>query len=337
MLRRLAVSLLSAGVVLSGPAIRASAQTADTEQPTVLDDVLVEGRSIRPEVRRFVGSVAAPAPDRAPARWEGSLCVGVLNLQADVAHAMADRVSDIAADLGLEIGAPGCKPNLVIMATGDGAALAQELVRTRRPQFLLRTAGASAGERGLQDFQTSPAPVRWWNVSLPINEDTGQPAVRVEGQSPFMGITNGGRNPSDYGPLATVTMGSRLSTSVSDQLQQVLVILDINKAAGADFTQLSDYVAMVGLAQIDPKADTSGFDTILNLFDPGASPPAALTPFDLAYLHGLYDAQGRSRFVRARTAAVAAEMERALRRTRAPVGATADPGNEGAAPKIIRP
>jgi hypothetical protein len=294
------------------------AQVADPQldEPVELEEILVDGRPLTAVVRQFVGSVAAPARDRGPARWEGELCVGVVNLSAEPAQYLVDRVSDIGAALDLRIGAPGCKPNLIVMFTLDGGDLARSLVRTRPNDFLESTTGASRGRTALRAFQDAETPVRWWNVSLPVNEDTGLASVRLPGQTPFAGgvITR----PSDVGSLGSIVTGSRLSSEVKDVMQQVLVIVEINAIAPLPFNSVADYVAMIGLAQIDPTHDTSSFDSVLNLFQPGQAAPPGLTDFDWAYLHGVYDAERRFRSARGLTGEVAVGMERELRKRARP-------------------
>ncbi len=289
----------------------AHAQTMPTDEVTQVEDVIVDGAPIRSEVQRFVGTVAAPAPSRGPARWDGDLCVGVVNLQTEAAQFMADRISDIGAELGLRIGGPGCKPNLVVMATSDGAALASELVRTRPREFMVRTGGASLGREALEAFQTSDRPVRWWHVSLPVNEDTGLAAVRLPGQQPFAGGPIS--RPSDLGSYGMTVMPSRINNEIKDELQQVLIIVDISRLGQAPFDQVADYTAMVGLAQIDPDVDMSHFQSILNLFRTDEALPSGLTDFDWAYLRGLYEARQMTISARGRVGEVAAQMERALR------------------------
>lgn len=63
-----------------------------------------------------------------------------------------------------------------------------------------------------------------------------------------------------------------------------------------DFGALSDYVALVSLAQFQMDGDTSSFSTVLNLFDEGADRSAGLTQWDRDYLKSLYNAdQDRAR------------------------------------------
>ena len=105
-----------------------------------LGDVVVEGRRLRSVVQNFVGEVAAPATgDRGPARWNGPVCIGVVNLRAEVAQYIVDRASDVARELGLEAGEPGCAANVLIIAAADGQAVAERSGKgSRGADWMLR-------------------------------------------------------------------------------------------------------------------------------------------------------------------------------------------------------
>jgi hypothetical protein len=139
--------------------------------------------------------------------------------------------------------------------------------------------------------------VRWWHVSLPVNSETGAVAVRIPG----------------YDPPRTGVMASRLTTVIQNDLRRAYVIIDIDQAEGVSFRQMTDYVAMVAFAQIDPEADLSGFPTILNVFD---NPTIAfgLTDWDQSYLGSLYGAELNRSNPNAQSGAVAALMFRERRR-----------------------
>src|SRR6476661_3151834 len=123
-------SVLGLALALSAP------QTAPPPQdpaPTTLEDVVVERRALEDMARDFMEDVAAPNRRRGLARWNTPLCVGVASLQKDVAQAIIDRVSDVAGELGVRIGEPGCDANALIVASDDGAGMARALVQ-RRPR-----------------------------------------------------------------------------------------------------------------------------------------------------------------------------------------------------------
>lgn len=254
-------------------ALQSAPQTPQNPPAAQLEDVVVEGRILREAVDRFVDDIVAPPVGRGPARWDRKVCVGVLNLRRDAAQVVVDQVSRIALDLGLEPGDPGCRPNILIIASSDGEAMARILVERSPHAFRPNYAGASRGASALDRFQASTSPVRWWHLSLPVTE-TGDIAVRMPG---------GGV------PLVRQD-GSRLTTRLRNDLRRAYVIIDLDRMDGVTFQQLGDYIGMVTMAQIDPEAETAAYDTVLNLFDaPGAV--TGLTEWDRSYLSALYDAE----------------------------------------------
>lgn len=280
---------------------------------TAVEDIVVLGTPLREQVETFADTVVAPPHGRGPARWSArsGICVGVVNLQREAAQAMADRVSEVALELGLPVGEPGCSPNILIIATDDAPTLTAALVDRSPNAFRPPYSGSSRSRLQLRRFIESDAPVRWWHVSLPVNSETGGIAVRIPG----------------YAPPQTGTMASRLTTVIQNDLRRAYVIIDIDQAEGVTFQQLADYVAMVAFAQIDPDADLSGFPTILNVFD---NPNIAygLSDWDQAYLGSLYDAELNQRNPTAQSGAVAALMFRERRRAEAEAEALADEPTE---------
>lgn len=251
-----------------------SAPQIDPDAAVDLGDVTVSGRRLDEATRDFVGEVAAPARGRGLARWRGGVCVGVANLQNDLAQYIADRVSTVAEDLGLKPGEPGCQPSVLIIAVTNANDFTAQFVAKRPRLFIVGGGGMDLGRSGLERFKTNDQPVRWWTVSMPVDADTGAIATRL---------------PGEEAPVVSTT-ASRLSTQIVDDTKRVFVIVDIDKINGVSLGQLSDYLAMVVLAQVDPSADTSRYATVLNVFnDPSQTP--GLTDWDLAYLEGLYDAQ----------------------------------------------
>ncbi len=99
-----------------------------------------------------------------------------------------------------------------------------------------------------------------------------------------------------------------MNTAVVEALFKVIVIIDMNEIGSVNTTQLADYVSMVSLAQIDASADTTGFDTVLNLFSGGFA--EGLTEWDRSYLAALYAPRAQRRSVSAQAEAVAEVMTR---------------------------
>lgn len=242
---------------------------------TVVDDVTVVGQRLDEATESFVEEIAsaASAPGRGLALWHRSVCVGVLNMRVENAQFMIDRINTIALALGVQPGAPGCKPEIIISGTNDGAGLAANLVSLNHEAFRPATGSTDRGARALRAFETSAAPIRWWHVSFPVTEDTGDTAIRLLGEDP---------------PSVTVRGRSLLRSGLRDEMKRAIIIVDLSRMGNANFAQITDYVAFVALAQTNPDADTSKFSTILNLFTDHAS-PGGLTRRDAEYLVSLYD------------------------------------------------
>lgn len=291
------------------PDSQASAQpqtsAAESEQAVRLEDLEVTGRRLDSLIRSFVGEVAAPNSGRAIARWDGSICVGVANLRGDAAQYITDRVSTVAEDLGLTTGQPGCRPNLLIIATDDGNALAAHLIENNKRALRMGGSGMDRGGAALRRFQETDRPVRWWQVSIPVDSETGLRANSLFGecQAPCT-------SPADHAPVISTFAGSRLRTQIVENIFRTIVIVDVDDINEVSLTQLADYIAMVSLAQINPEADTSAYASILNVFD-DLSVSEGLTEWDKAYLGGLYNAERSQKNLRSGKTEIAASIQRA--------------------------
>lgn len=271
---------LPAGVAQVQPAIPSA------NAPTDLEDVVVEGRRLNDQVQSFVREVGQPSNGRGLARWRNGLCAGVANLQTDAAQHLVDRVSDVARNLGLRAGAPGCAPNVLVIVTPNAQAFTPQFVALRPSLFRVGGPGMDTGSSGLRAFENSDAAVRWWHVSVPVDQ-TGEIAVRIPGYCSGICVSRDG-SPMAMAPQIK-TFASRLLSATEDDIQRVFIIVDADKISGVNLDQLGDYVAMIALAQINPEADTTGYSSVLNLFnDPEHSP--GLTNWDKTYLEGLYGA-----------------------------------------------
>lgn len=274
-----------------------------------VDDVIVEGRRLEDAAREFVAQVGAPAGPRGLARWNRQICVGVVNMKGAAAQYMVDRVSNLAAEMDIPTGQPGCTPNVTIFATTDGAALASAMVEGRRREFDVGSTQMAQGDRALSAFKNSDRAVRWWQISVPTDINTGTRAIRLAGD-----VDEVTGEPIAPVISRTATAG-RLRTQIRDDMARVVIIFDVNRLQGATFEQLADYIAMVALAQVDPDADLTGYNTVLNLFqEPQATP--GLTGWDRTYLKALYAAQQAEINPRAQAADIANLVTRERREAR---------------------
>lgn len=309
------LAALMAVLVLAGPQDAAQDPAA---QATRLEDVEVIARARAERARAFVGEVAAPARGRGLGRWL-KICPGIANLDRAVAQPIVDRLAARAGELGIGVEGPGCEANIIVVFTADAGNLTRALVRAEPEVFRGRGGGIDRGGAALRTFQAGERPVRWWSLSVPINSETGQRAVRVPGDRA------GGRvdprvadllgcNPQDcVGAGAPIIQShggaSRLNSQIVDQLYKSIVIVDIDAVSGLNAGQLGDYLAMVTLAQVDLEADTAPFDTVLNLFEDRQG-VTGLTEWDWSYLTALYGSDSRRRSAGAQATAVASIMAR---------------------------
>ena len=306
--------------VLTAVAVLASAQDpvpAPQDAPAQLEDVQVTARQTADLARTFVGRVAAPARGRGLGRWR-KVCPGVANLDRAIAQPIADRIAATADELGIEVEGPGCEANIIVVFTVDAAAVTRAMVENDPRVFRGQGGGIDRGGVALRAFLASERPVRWWSLSVPIDSETGQRAVRIPGDrsgvvvdAQTAGILGCNRDDCGIGaaPLIRSTTASRINSQIVDQIYKSIIIVDIDAVSGLTTTQLGDYLALVALSQVDPEADTATFDTVLNLFENPQGVPG-LTAWDRSYLSALYNSPSRRRTVGGQANAVASIMNR---------------------------
>jgi hypothetical protein len=274
---------------LFAQAISPEAGTRPEAGSTVADEqVIVRGQrlseiefDLRLYIRDFIEEVAAPARAAGYARWHRSVCVGVHNLDNEIAQYIVDRISAAALDVGLEPGESGCKPQVNVIFSSDGRTLAANLVENEPRIFrpVMGDAGMDLGLAALDDFAGSERPVRWWHVSVPIATASGQPAIELPHSPCF--------SPPRCYPWVPVAGPSHVHNGIRDDLLYVIIIVDASALTETTWQQIADYLAVISLAQVDPQTDPKEFDSILNLFtNPAAY--SGLTDWDRNYLHALY-------------------------------------------------
>jgi hypothetical protein len=263
----------------------ASAAQQANSAPTVQEEVIVRGQRMSeiefdlPDyVRQFLGEIVALPPGGGHSRWRYGVCAGVYNLETTAAQYVVDRISRLAIDVGLKPGEPGCTPDVIIIFTVDADDVAANMVENQPRLF--RPGGPvccmQLGLEALDEFVQSDKPVRWWHVSMPVDPLHGQRAIQL----PQDGM-------NEY-PVVAVEGPSRIHSGVIDALYHVVIIVDATQLTGTTWQEIGDYLAVISLAQINPKADPAEFDSILNLF---SNPEAysGLTDWDRTYVRALYE------------------------------------------------
>ena len=312
----MSISAILASLVLVSGAEQAL-QQASPDDVTTIEDVIVDRRRLEEMARSYVEEVSEPPRGARLARWNRPLCVSVSNMQPELAQFVIDRIAVNALDAGADVGGPGCNPNVIILATSDGPGMARRLVREFRLGFRPAVGDTNLSRAALGDFQNSGKPVRWWNVAIPVEVSSGEIAARMYGDLLY----------PDGGPIPVavrVRDGSRLRSNVRYDMAWTVIIIDMNRTGGAPLGVLADYVSMVSLAQIDPNADLSDQQTVMNLFE-GDATVRGLSSWDRDYLAALYSAPTDRNNPGSQEAAVARSLVTLRRMQDDPQGRQAEP------------
>jgi hypothetical protein len=283
----LVATLLTTAAAAQEPAAQAPPPAGAGEAQQAVDEVIVRGRrlediedDLRIYIRDFIGEVVAKPPGRGFARWHRQVCIGVHNLETSAAQYIADRISSLALEVGLEPGEPGCRPDVNIVFATNAREIAAQMVENE-PRMFMRVAGNAGMDLGrvaLDDFVETEQAVRWWHVSLPVDARTGGAAIELDA------LCGNAQCP----PYVPVAGPSRIHNGTRDDLLYVIIIVDATKLKGTTWQQIGDYLAVLSLAQIDPNANPAAFDSILNLFtNPAAY--SGLTDWDRSYVRALYE------------------------------------------------
>ncbi len=235
-----------------------------------LDTVVVTGsrEAVRQEVRAFVENVTRMDGDLV-GRWRDYVCPLVAGVSDPQADFVRQRIIEIynAARKWKRKPEQACTPNLFVIIAEEADQVIADW--KQRDPGMFRWKAREGVSRS-----TGPGAVRTWHNATEspsdggptIEDDTGPPRVKLSAGSP------------------------RIVSPVAEGITAVVVLVDARATDKVTLAQLTDYIAMVSLAQLDLTADLGSINSILRLFaDPlPAVPPTALTDWDYAFLHALY-------------------------------------------------
>lgn len=309
-LARLAMGLATAIMALTVATAVAQTPPAATEDGAI---VVPGQRGFREAVRAFVDDVSAANRGGRLARWDRRICAGVFGADRRGAQALIDRISMRAQAVGLDVGEPGCRANVLVIV----APYAQRFTPTfvaQNPVLFSRggRSGPTRGGSALWEFTNVDRPVRWWHVSEVVT-DRGQTLPQTEART-------GGDSSIEGAAVARVSNTGRLSSGVREDFNRVIIIVDSRDTAEAPFSAVADYVAMVTLAQINPTGQIGSTPSILSLFsdrEVGLPGPSGWTDWDLAYVRALYEAPRYSASSNLQEGAITSDMVKDLE-TKAP-------------------
>jgi hypothetical protein len=227
-------------------------RTMGTELPEAAR--VAQRAELEPKVEDFLSQIAAPGNEEGLARWNQGICPQVTGLSRDEGEFILGRISEIGRAAGAPLAEERCRPNLYIFVTTQP----KELLRGMKQRNFAFAFG-NVAPAVVDEFIDAPRPVRvWYNTRSETVGGLGQMAQDL---------------------LVTAPVVSR-----------VFVIVDRAQVQGVSVGQLADYLAVVGLAQVQPAAQVAETQSILTLFDRSSqpTPPTRMTDWDRAFLKSLY-------------------------------------------------
>lgn len=274
--------LMALCAVSTGTAQAAELAPAGEEDALINEKVVVTARKPA-ETQNYVAQVTAPPHGTEQlARWDDRICVGVSGVKAEQAQFIADRVSQRALEVGLRSGKPGCSPDITILVTTEPEVLIGAMQEKYANLFAVSSEKrvGTLGKSAFEQFKTEERPVRWWHVS----ETRGADGTRISGEA-RQGVTDG-----VVGAPTVRSEGSRLRSATRQDLSHAIIVVDANLVQGVSMDSLADYISFVALMQADPNGNTTGIETIMNLFrvDLGDKRPMQMTDWDKDFLRALY-------------------------------------------------
>jgi hypothetical protein len=258
------VCLAILGIVsISICAIDARAETIEAQQAILKERVQTFVRTIT----RNTGF----SDDESPTRWNTPICFLAAGWGADDLSSVLTRLAQISAAAGAPLAGKACTPNFVVVSTAEPDQVIEAWYAKNRQLF------GNASPLQIRHFLESSRsrPVRIWR-----NIDVGRVATTRFGHF----VPSNSR--ADPSPFAGNSAFGFLS---------VFEIIDASRTAGIDLHQLTDYVAMMGLSNINIDVDIGDAPSILQLFSPARSFDLGLSNWDTAYLTALYQTDQSSR------------------------------------------
>ena len=264
-----ALALAAAAPALAEPNVGEAAQAGD--QDVVVTGQRLTGEQLHKEAAEFVKRIGVASGHKPAARWAVPVCpaaYGIVDWQAAMVVA---QVRDIAKQAGIAVARKGCTPNLGVMFSADGSAAARDMVKRQPARF--EEVGPSARQRLLR----GDAPIRWWYSTEQVGKDgrsggSDSPiGVAVCGSAGFAAIGSNGRAKF----LQRYNSGI-VSTETIRAIESATVVIDVNRTKGLTMETVTNYAALVGLAEISPLDPPPG-RSILALFTPDPGPNRDLT------------------------------------------------------------
>ena len=230
------------------------------------------------------------------ARWEHRICPLVVGQNAHYAAFITQHIKYVALAAGAPVNTEAsCEPNIEIVFTSTPQALLDTVAKDS-PLFL--GYHTSLDQRAALAKMTRPIQAWYATETTDIDgrhwADTGMTYANgnrvgnlASGAADVMNNAPG-QKIEDLPPFYH-SLGTRANDGIHTGFRHILIVVDSTKLAGQEIVPLTDYIAMLALAQINSLAACQALPSIVNRLVQDCGHPAdSLTIYDLAYLQGLY-------------------------------------------------
>jgi hypothetical protein len=288
------------GLALALQVAAAASQTAPHPAPSanVAPPVVVTAPALKDVPALVHGFGRRPEGVERLARWQVPLCPAVIGPPPDQAAYVVRRLYAAAKTVGLPVGYRGCAPNLVVVLTPDVDAITAAIARRRSAVLGPRSSLSQYSAERARFVQHDAKPYHEFVLTQEVlashGTHDGEPlqidslndsSASLEGS----GLSFSGLNGP---PVIDHAPDSYMTPDVDDSFSRLVLVIDQNRLKGLSLQQVSAYVLMLSLAEVDETAD-KGVQTILQVADPDVpakDKPQDLTFWDRAYLGALYHA-----------------------------------------------
>jgi hypothetical protein len=220
---------------------------------------------------RIITRNVGVSSDESLIRWNTPICFVAAGWRPEVLATALTRLSQISSSAGAPLARKPCTPNFVVVATADPDQVIRAWYAKDRQLF------GNASPLRIRHFldSTSSRPVRTWR-----NIDVGRVATTRFGH--FV-PSNSRADPSPF--VGNVPLG----------FLSIFELIDTSRTPDIDLNPLIDYVAMMGLSNIDTDVDVGTAPSILQLFSSERRSVLGFSNWDSAFLTALYQTDQMSR------------------------------------------
>jgi hypothetical protein len=214
------------------------------------------------------------------ARWRIALCPLTQGFSPAFNYFVSARIVAVAASVGAPVQAGRCgRHNVYIVITSDPEKTIHDLAK--RDSRLL---GFHFNDE-TRNLEKITRPIQGWYVTATRGVhgdesiDEAEPLLPLEAS-----ILNQGKHPAGRA-------GSRLTSSISSSIVNVLIVADPSKMVGREIGAISDYLAVLTLTQALTSERCGTLPSIMDMMLPscgGNAKSTSITAGDLAFLRALY-------------------------------------------------